>query len=313
MANVKRIGLFGCSIPGLIEGALRASELDEGYEFISLELLPESSGKRFQLPYLGVRKWFRLLSCIKQLDILIIVFVENTSNIAAKIAHAFGVKVVYYWLGSDVYNMMQGKLANIEKECEADLHVAYGENLVEELAEHSIVAELLTTPPSLPTEIASMPNSHAVLLSIPDARHEFYGYSTLMKLVRDFPDIPFYIVRSERPDLYDEPNIIFKGCLSSDEMNDLFNEVSISIRYPDHDGTSLISMEALIKGKFLISKSKFPYALQARTYEELKEAFSQMLRKPLIPDIEGHRYAVKAFSRKEAGLNWDKCFKKLFA
>ena len=305
MGRKIKVGLFGTSIPGLIEGAINSYCTDGSIEFVEINTSERKKGNStFSFLMTECRKWLKLCLNLHKIDVLVIVFVGPRSNLAASIAHIFHVKVIFYWLGSDVFALLNGKMPALEKGCEADLHLAYGENLISELKQKNIEADLLITPPDLPVDVAKMPSSHAVLLSIPDSSREFYGYNAFLNLIQSFPDTPFYIVRSEREDLYKSPNVVFKGMLSREEMNTVFNNISISIRFPEHDGTSLVMMESLIKGKLLISKSDFPYAVKANNYDELRDALASLLDKPLVPNIEGHRYALKAFSRREAGRKW---------
>lgn len=308
MDQKQRVGLFGApAVCTLMQECALQGKISQ-WDFIDIN--PPATGKPpannpgiLKLIYMKLRDLLYLFRHSRSIDILCIVFVDNWSGLFLKIAKMRGIKVVYYWLGTDVYNLLQGTMPKITQKSFSgvDLHIAYGENLIEELAPFGVEAHLQVTPPDLPVRCAKMPAQHAVLLSIPDARPEFYGYSTLMEVVKKFPEVPFYIVRSDTPDLYQESNIVFKGVLSREEMDKLYDCISIVIRYPKHDGTSLLLMESLLKGKQIISRFSFPFACKVESFQGICDALENMLRNPAVPNYEWHNWALKNFNQAEAG------------
>lgn len=310
------VGLLGNSIRGLIAHSVESAGYDTKWRIVDLEPSRAIQEKCDKGSFVAkIRKRLYIAKAIAEIDVLCVVYVSSKSLLYARIAHTLGKKVVYYWLGSDVYSLLKGELKESVARGKGivDLHLAYGANLVEELAPFGVSAKVLVTPATLSEVLSPMPSRHSVLLSIPDARKDFYGYEPLIRLVKDFPDVPFHAVRTAQPDLYDLPNIVVEGVLSPEEMEKVFDEVSIVIRYPEHDGTSLILMESLFKGKYLISKHEFPHAVLARTYEELVEALSEALKRPLEPSLDNHEYANNYFTQKAAGKKWNEMLSSLFA
>lgn len=305
MSNAKEIitvGLVGNSIPGLIAQCIEAAGINNRWHIVDIdrELVQVSRSKPLSL----VRKSFELLRGIlnvRKVDIVIVVFVSPFASIYKTAAHFFGKKIVYYWLGSDVAAALASR--NAEKRFKgADLNLSYGEGNIAELASIGIDAHLLVTPTRLSEGIAKMPERHAVLLSIPDSRKEFYGYNDLMRLVDLFPQVNFYVVRSGHPEYYDRPNIIFKGMLDREQMSELFNEVSISVRWPEHDGTSLILIESALKGKYIISRNPFPCGVVTSSFEDLCRVLTDLINEPPRPCEENREYALSHFTQDRAGL-----------
>ena|GEM_PF-2416892 len=259
------------------------------------------------------RTALHITQCLKA-DVVIFIFPNRFTFFYTKLANIFKKKVVYYWYGSDVFYLIQKPWRLDKWACRIDKHVAHGAFIIKELTTVGIDAELLYVPPDLSFELARMPMEHAVLLSIPDSRAEFYGYSTMIELIKAFPQTTFYVVRSDSPHRYDYPNVIFKGTLSPTEMEALFDEVSIVVRYPEHDSVSMILTEALAKGKSLISRFNFPYegARIATDFEELCKALEAALKDPLEPDLKGHEYVKQNFSKERFRQELNRYIKALF-
>lgn len=308
----RKIGIVGNSIRGVVQQCLEAAGADERWEVVEL-YVPDAKDQRPAL----IRKASHALNLagtmarVRDVDIVMCVFVDNRSAMWIRAAHAAGKKCVLYWLGSDVLNLTNGELSPKGLD-EADLHLAYSEGNMEELHAFGIEPTLMVLPTRMPTRLAAMPERHEVLLSIPDDRREFYGYSDLMRLVDDFPDVPFHIVRTEHPEYYDKPNIVFEGMLNREQMDALYDRVSIVVRWPIHDGTSLILMEAALKGKHIISRNPFPVGVVTDTYEGLCEALDDAVSKPLSPCKENREYALKNFTQRNAGTRLCNLLNSLF-
>lgn len=295
------IGLVGGSIRGLIAECICASHNDDCWQVVELDVDNVKLNKKN--PFTLVLKVFEMAKGIwrmRHVDIVIVVFVSRLALVYTKAARLLNKKVIYYWLGSDVHEAVKNPILG-RKLRDADMHLSYSEGNISELASIGVNARLLVTPTRLSNDLADMPEQHAVLLSIPDARKEFYGYKDLMRLVDMFPSLEFHIIRSEHPEYYDKKNILFEGMLDRDQMNELFNHVSISIRWPEHDGTSLILMESALKGKYIISRNPFPCGVVVNSFSKLCSALSEMIKTPPVPCMENRSYALEHFTQAEAG------------
>lgn len=297
----KTVGFYGAPFRSYLIDAFKKSEYLASWSILDINPSDKLEEKCQNGSLLAkVKRTVQLFWRLRRIDVLCLAFVPRYASIYTRMARFWNVKTIYLWAGSDVWHLIQEEYkANAFQK--ADLHLAAGQHLIDELASFGISSKLLVVPVPLPTECASMPEKHAVLLSLPDERAEFYGYSTLMKVVKAYPDVPFHVVRSNSPQMYDEPNAVFHGIVSQDEMNRIYDEVSIVIRYPDHDGMSFMLIEGLIKGKKLISKHLFPHARLATSFEDICLAMDEILDRPPSPDMDGHAFALEYFSQRKWG------------
>lgn len=236
-------------------------------------------------------------------NVVLIIYVNWFSRWYLAAAKAFGKKCILYWLGSDVRNLVQGEFTGRGLH-RADLQLSYSEGNIEELKSQGITASLLVLPTRLSAGVAKMPEHHAALLSLPDSRKEFYGYLDLMRLVDDYPNLEFHVVRSEHPEFYDKPNIVFEGMLDRAGMDAVFDRISISIRWPEHDGTSLVLMESALKGKYIITRNPFPCGVETHSYEGLCRALEAIIKLPVEPCEENRTYALEHFTQEQTGCEF---------
>ena len=231
------------------------------------------------------------------------VFVDRSVCWKMKIAKWSGKRVLLYWIGTDCLYVARGVHRDdiIRASTMADINLACGPVAFGELESFGLRPTSFITPPKLSTEIASMPNAHAVLLSVPDGREDFYGYPSLRRLIDDFPNVLFHVVRSSKQELWEAPNVVFWGVLDNEQMERVYNQISIVVRFPEHDSTSMLLMEAAIKGKRLISRNPFPFAWIANDYQELFNELTIALQEPVEPHLDIRGKALELFDRRRAG------------
>lgn len=251
---------------------------------------------------------------ILKADIVYFVSVSKTSEILAPIAKLLGKKVVFHWLGTDVWKQLHNKNIKLSSAKYADIHLSYSINLQEELKSLGISSILYALVPSdIGHSIAEMPSKHAVLLSLPDKTKEFYGYHAMIEVIKAFPNLKFHVVRSNTPEFYDYPNVVFEGVVSGKEMNRIYDEVSIVIRYPDHDGLSLLLMEATIKGKQMVYKFNHPFARKVTCVDDIIRELRDILSIPPEPNIAAHEYGVKEYNLEQSRIKGKRIIDSLYS
>lgn len=254
-------------------------------------------------PFGKMLRVFEFANRVKGSDVLLQVYVDRHAAWKSMVANILGKKIILYWIGSDCYGLLKGvdRGVVLRASARADLNLGCGPSAMRELTELGIDAVEYITPPKLSTELARMPEQHAVLISVPDGREEFYGYTALRRLIDDFPEMTFHVVRSSKRELWEADNVVFWGVVSNEKMNEVFNQISIVVRFPEHDSTSMILMESAIKGKRIISKSPFPTAWVASDYEDLCSLLLRAINEPVIPHVKERNEALDLFDRRSGG------------
>ena len=255
-----RVGIIGGSIEGLPAQCLEASGDARRWDVVYLNRERAARLKSPILRYLAILLEFLWATIrIPLVDVVLVVFVNRLSSWYVRSAHLFGKKCVLYWLGSDVRTLGEDLLSDGGLR-EADAQISYSEGNIVELRKCGVDAQLLVLPTRLSDRVADMPDSHAVLLSLPDARKEFYGYRDLMRLVDDYPDVEFHVVRSNHPEYYDRSNIVFEGMLDREQRDTYLIACRYRFAGPSMTGPRSYSWSRLSRASTSLLATLFPVA-----------------------------------------------------
>lgn len=286
---------------GLIGNTFHIKQLKKLYEQKGIKCIMIDSANIKKLPRLPrLLKYIKITRLILKCDVIYGVSIGHvfllwlTSKFLRK-------KTVNHWIGTDVLNVLENE--EIRKKAKKaqkyiDKNISGSFLLRDELQSIGISSEVIPLVPNdISFDLAKMPDEHKILVYLPNDKEEFYGSNIIIQLAKEFPNLKFIIVANDGAKLPDLPNLEFRGRVSAKEMNDIYNDISILIRIPKHDGMSLMILEALAKGKNVIYKYNFPYCLQAETYEEVKNQLCRIINKPCEINIDGHNYIKNNFNK----------------
>ncbi len=207
-------------------------------------------------------------------------------------------RTIIHWIGTDVLFAMK-KAQTGSKFQRNDIELAGSELLVEELNGIGIKAYRIPIVPfGMNFSLKKMPDKHSVLVYLPKERAEFYGYNIIKELARREPHIYFHIVANDGMEELKYNNVIFHGYLNGEAMEQLYEQITILVRYPEHDGMSMMVIEALGMGKHVLYKYKHPYVEtpQSENISDIYESFKSMIDKPVTINKEGHDFVKQFYS-----------------
>jgi hypothetical protein len=219
-----------------------------------------------------------------------------------------GAATVYYWLGTDLLHASRdaarwpssrAALARTGK----DLHLACAPWLVEELGGLDIPAELAVIPETIrpPVTVAAMPSDLTVLTYLPPGRFDFYGGRTIMAAAAQLPEVRFRVVGSTPDQVPGAPaNVECLGWVTN--MSQMYEESSVVVRIPEHDGYGGTVIEALLHGRYAVYTHEVPHVYQvARTsVSDLTGVLGRLRDRHLAgllgPNMAGREYSLVEFA-----------------
>jgi len=203
--------------------------------------------------------------------------------------------VVLRWIGTDVLELDKYHGAILSKL--VDTHLAVSPWLVNELQEKYIHAQWLFVPPDLNVPIEPLPKEFAVLIYLgAKDRNGFYGIDTFEHLAYAFPDVKFFVT-GEAVHKLDYSNVEYFGFVSQEKLNELYSQTSVMIRQTIHEGLSIMVLEALSRGKYVIFSHQFPYCYYATSFRECM-AYLNFVTKKTEPNYAGAKY-VKILNKRD--------------
>ena len=196
-------------------------------------------------------------------------------------------RIVWHWVGSDVLSFSQMRDAHYSWRAILTCHAAYrwayahladSPKLAEELHNLGIKAGTVRLLPiSIEAEIEPLPQKFSVLGYWLDGRRDFYGGGITLQLAREFSDIEFKIAGTTGEGQPTPPNVKFLGF--RDNMSEIYSQASALIRIPVHDSLSVMVLEMLARGRYVIYNKELPGCHFATNLAQARAALLEIKQK----------------------------------
>lgn len=171
-----------------------------------------------------------------------------------KAARTRRIPIVVIWVGSDVTSAA-ARLPEIP--VRDFINFADAPWLAQELDSIGIPARYraLTAVP-VGKSVAPLPTRFRVLTYLPVPRRRFYGETRIYALAHAMPAVEFLVIGNGEPDTAAPPNVKFFGHVR--DVGELIDASTVLVRLPEHDGTSLMVLEALARARHVLWTHEFP-------------------------------------------------------
>ena len=207
--------------------------------------------------------------------------------------------IVWHWIGSDVtrYANGTGLTQTIRRrlaEGTVVAHLADSPDVADELAGLGIKATVCRLlPPTIEADTLPLPEQFRVLSYWFDDRRTFYGGDTLLAVARRMTDVEFLIAGAYGKGAPQLPNVRYLGHVQ--DMEPVYRDVSVFVRIPEHDSLSVMALESLARGRYVIYNKDFPTCHRADTLEQVCTALEET-RARTVPNVDGTSFVRARFS-----------------
>jgi hypothetical protein len=190
-----------------------------------------------------------------------------------------GKRVILHWVGTDALRASEpgthsARLLGLAGRC---VHFADSPEVARELAALGVEAQVFRLLPEtvVPPGPVPMPEEPAVLSYWAPGRRAFYGGDLVDALAEALPATRFYVAGSDGAGEPQHPNMTYLGRL--DSLEDVYRQVSVLVRMPEHDSLSAMVLEMLARGRWVVYNRPFPHTETATTVEEARAALGRSL------------------------------------
>jgi|SRR5579872_344170 len=199
----------------------------------------------------------RALFSLRSSDALIAFGGPAPHRILVEAARKLHVPIFVIWAGSDVSKAIQSPLAMSHMQRDPFVHIAIAPWLVSELSTVGISADFIRVIGVKPQEGATITRQvKRVITYLPAPRRDFYGRKHVYEVARSLPHWEFVCLGPGGKDIDAPPNIVFTGWVSN--VNSFLDKSTVLLRVPEHDGMSLIVLEALSRGRYVCWNHPLP-------------------------------------------------------
>ena len=217
------------------------------------------------------------LLALRKADVLIC-FGGPSPNVALTIAASRrNIPVIVIWAGSDVMKAQTDPFELETIKQEGFINIAVAPWLVDELKLLGIQSEYVPVAGMEPgAPVKPLPKNFRVLTYLPEPRRDFYGAPLVYAAAQAMPDVRFTVVGAgpANPDV--PSNVEFCGLVH--DMSSRIDASTVLLRQPEHDGTSMLVLEALSRARHVVWNYEFPHVKTARALNEVLVSLRELAR-----------------------------------
>lgn len=224
-------------------------------------------------------------------------------------ARSRNIPVIVIWAGSDIIKAQNDPFELEVIKQEGFHHLSDGPWLVDELALLGVRAEYEpVTAVHSGGPVEAFPREFRVLTYLPEPRRDFYGANVVYAAARAMPDVRFDVVGAGNADAAAPQNVRFHGVVK--DMPRRIDDSVVLLRQPEHDGKSMLVLEAMARARHVVWNYHFPHVHTARGVDNVLETLRRLRalheRGELTLNHDGRTFVLNAFARRDVAVRFER-------
>ena len=210
-----------------------------------------------------------------------------------------GVPVVVIWAGSDVVIAAENPFDFAVVKRRGYVNTAVAPWLVDELRVLGVEATFVPVGAVLAGDpVAPMPARFRAVTYLPEPRRVFYGEERVYAIARAMPEIEFVVLGSGQPNPNAPRNVTFAGYVN--DVPAQLDAATVLLRLTDHDGTSVLVLEALARARHVVWTHALPGVDCVRDTREATDSLRRLhhlhVAGKLEPNATGRAYVAENYA-----------------
>ncbi len=217
-------------------------------------------------------------------------------NLCARLVHK---PRVIHWVGSDIEHFRNTASLHKQLRSIGIKHLTEVSWTADELRDLGLQSQIVPLPlRHRSSAVKPLPERFTVMLYLPRSRPEFYGRRKYEAMFKDFATehLRVFVVGGGELQAPDGTEVINLGW--RDDLRAIFEQVSVLIRLTPRDGLSLMVLEALSFGRYVMWSKPFPHCMYVRTREELVSGLRSLLDLHRAGDLRAQYAAAEMVERQ---------------
>jgi glycosyltransferase involved in cell wall biosynthesis len=206
---------------------------------------------------------------------------------------------VIHWVGSDIEYFRNTLSLHKQFRSNGIKHLTEVSWTAEELRELGLQSEIVPLPlRHLSSTVKPLPERFTIMLYLPKSRPEFYGKRKYEALLREFAaeQLRVFVVGGgdlRAPDGVEVVNLGWR-----DDLSAVFEQVTLLIRLTPRDGLSLMVLEALSFGRYVMWSKPFSHCIHIRSRQDLMTGVRELLDRHRAGQLQP-QYAAAEMVRRD--------------
>jgi hypothetical protein len=206
---------------------------------------------------------------------------------------------VIHWVGSDIEYIRNATSLRNQLHSMAIKHLTEVSWTAEELRGLGLQSDIVPLPiRHRSSTVKALPQRFTIMLYLPKSRPEFYGKRKYEAMLREFAaeKLRVFVVGGGDLQAPEGTEVINLGW--RDDLRSIYEQVTVLIRLTPRDGLSLMVLEALSFGRYVMWSKPFAHCIQVRTREELFSGLHSLLERHQAGDLYAQYAAAEMIERQ---------------
>lgn len=201
---------------------------------------------------------------------------------------------VIHWVGSDIEYFRNTKVLHKQLKNAAIKHLTEVTWTSDELRTLGLSSDIVPLPlRHYSGFVKPLPERFTILLYLPKTRPDFYGKREYERLLRQFAESHVRVLVVGGGRLNAPPGVEVHNLGWRDDLRSIFEEVTVLIRLTPRDGLSLMVLEALSFGRYVMWSKPFPHSIQINSRNDLVDSLQALLDRHEAGTLEPQREAAE--------------------
>jgi len=185
---------------------------------------------------------------------------------------------VIHWVGSDIATLCDHPEILQAVQARNAMHLAEVDWTASQLRVLGFEPHIAPLPPRHSNAAATpLPDRFTIMLYVPRTRATFYGQHSFEHLMNALRREPVRYVIVGGGELNVPPGVEAENLGWRDNLESVYERVTVLIRYTPRDGLSLMVLEALSFGRHVLWTQSFPFTTQIHSYADMEREIRSLI------------------------------------
>jgi hypothetical protein len=208
---------------------------------------------------------------------------------------------VIHWVGSDIEYLKNAPALRRSLRSSSIVHLAEVSWSAEELGRMGLASELAPLPLRHQCgTVPRLPATFTIMLYVPKARPEFYGKREYESLLAALSAEPLRVLVVGGGEVRAPRTVEVVNFGWRDDLRNVYEQATVLVRLTPHDGLSLMVLEALSFGRYVMWSKPFSHTILVRSWAELIDGLRSLIDRHRRQELQPQYAAAEMVTREYA-------------
>lgn len=207
---------------------------------------------------------------------------------------------VIHWVGSDIEYLKKRPALRKRMRSSGIKHLTEISWTAQELQDLGLESDIAPLPLRHHSGggVKPLPERFTIMLYLPKSRTEFYGKTDYESVLEEFASESLRVLIVGGGELRVPAGVEATNLGWRDDLRGVYEQATVLIRLTPHDGLSLMVLEALSFGRYVMWSKPFPYAFHIRAKSDLRTGLRSLIERHRRGELLAQYTAAEKIARE---------------